>query len=131
MIGYPITYGDELRPEEACKRLTAVSAGLILVIGFSLLLTKAAYAADAKPSPPGTPGTPGTPGPLPAKAPGKAVSPVAPSATPTNQRFVNAIGGMASSVCANAITEGDFWLGVVCGFLVVFSIKMAEGKWLD
>lgn len=85
-------------------------------------MTKAAYAADGKPSPPGTPG------PLPAKAPGTAVSP---SVTPTNQRILNTIGSMASYVCATAINEGDFWLGVACGVLVVCGMKMAEAKWFD
>ena len=49
----------------------------------------------------------------------------APSVPPSNE-IINA--GVASSVCALAITSGSFAMGIVCGCIVVIGILHMQGK---
>lgn len=124
MIGYPITYGDELTPEEAGKRLKELQMGAMFAITCYLLVTQAANAADVPPSLPGKPpvSPPGnSPVPPPGIAPGQAV--VAP-APPPNQSTKDFLGGLASTFCATAITSGSFWMGVMCGLIVIGGMKL-------
>jgi hypothetical protein len=54
VVGYPITYGDDLTQEQANKNFKEVRFGALLVLSFYLVLKQTAHAADGKPSPPGT-----------------------------------------------------------------------------
>jgi hypothetical protein len=126
MVGYPFTYGDELTPEESLKRLKQVGAGAALVITLYFLSTQAAHAldgVDGKPSSPSIPETAKAPTAPPGVKPGKAV--VAPG-SPTNEKATNLLSGLASSICASAVTTGDFWVGVVCGLIVVAGMRMIK-----
>ena len=54
----------------------------------------------------------------------------APSVPPSNE-IINAgagLSGVASSVCALAITSGSFAVGIVCGCIIVIGILHMQGK---
>ena len=89
----------------------------MFVIGFYLLLTQVAHAANGKPSPEGTPET------SPSIKPGKSVIF---SASPTNERTTNMLAGLASSFCSTGITSGDFWIGGICGLVVIAGMRMVK-----
>jgi hypothetical protein len=48
--------------------------------------------------------------------------------SPSNQIINGGLSGVASSVCALAITSGSFAVGVVCGCIVVIGILHMQGK---
>jgi hypothetical protein len=56
------------------------------------------------------------------------VPPVPPSTSvPPSKEIINA-AGVASSVCALAITSGSFAVGIACGCIVVIGILHMQGK---
>lgn len=115
MIGYPITYGDNLTQEQANKSLKEVQIGAMLVISVYLLLNKAANAADGNTSPSGIPQTPNN----------TAVCP----ATPTNTNAGKEIlAGIAATISSTGANTGNFWIGVTCGLVVLAGMRMALNK---
>jgi hypothetical protein len=52
----------------------------------------------------------------------------APSVTPSKEIINASISGIASSVCALALTSGSFAVGVACGCIVVIGILHMQGK---
>jgi hypothetical protein len=52
----------------------------------------------------------------------------APSVPPSNEITNAGLSGVASSVCALAITSGSFAVGIACGCIVVIGILHMQGK---
>lgn len=122
MIGYPVTYGDDLTQEQASKNLKEVQMGAMVVISLYLLSTQVANAAEGTPPPPG-------PSPVPAPVPGP--GPGAPGICPAPQPSPNIIpkellAGLVATFCSTAANTGNFWIGVGCGLLVLTAMKMAR-----
>ena len=51
-----------------------------------------------------------------------------PSVPPSNVIINAGLSGLASSVCALAITSGSFAVGIACGCIVVIGILHMQGK---
>jgi hypothetical protein len=52
----------------------------------------------------------------------------APSVPPSNQIINASLSGVASSMCALAITSGSFAMGIVCGCIIAAGILHIQGK---
>ena len=105
MIGYLITYGDDLTQAQANKRLKEVLVGATIVISLYLLLTQAANAANGK------------------------ILPDAHDILPAAELQTNSIGkrlsaGLTTTVCSTAVNTDSFWIGVTCDLIVVAEMIM-------
>ena len=57
------------------------------------------------------------------------IVPVPTPAVPPSKAIIDAgLSGLASSVCALAITSGSFVVGIACGCIVVIGILKMQGK---
>ena len=65
------------------------------------------------------------PGPDPPPASGKGLTC---SSNKPSKEIIKALGGAAATVCSLAITSGSFFVGPVCGVVVVYGILKTQGK---
>ena len=45
-----------------------------------------------------------------------------------SKEIVKGLSGIASSVCALAVTSGSFAVGIACGVVVVYGVLRAQGQ---
>lgn len=146
MIGYPITYGDNLTPEQANKSLKEVQMAAMLVISVYLLLNQVANAADGNTSPSGIQQTPNNTEVCPAtpantttnittNTPANTTTNITPNITTNTPTNINAgkeiftgITGITAALCSTGAKSGNFWIGVTCGLVVVAGMRMALKK---
>ena len=50
-----------------------------------------------------------------------------PARTPS-QEIISGLSGVATTVCALAVTSGSFMIGAVCGVIIAIGILKAQGK---
>jgi hypothetical protein len=107
----------EAKEKPKSKRKSFI-LGVTTAVGiFGFTLFSPALVAVAKDLPKGNP-----------KPTDIAPAPV-PTLPPSNEIINTSIAGLASSVCALAITSGSFAIGVACGCLVVVGILHLEAKY--
>ncbi len=111
---------EEAKNQPRSKR-KSLFLGFTTVLGiFGVTLLTPVLSAVAKDVPKNTP----KPGP-------SEVCPSPPANQPAltpSKELIKGITGVASSVCALAVTSGSFLVGVACGVVVVYGILKAQGK---
>jgi hypothetical protein len=117
VVGYPITYGDDLTQEEANKNLKEVRFGALLVLSLYLVLKQAAYAADGKPSPPGT-----SPSPDPSQIEIYPYNHTHTHSLSKKQKFFENFLTLFYTTSLT-ITKVNFWIGVFGGLIIIAVIQ--------
>jgi hypothetical protein len=107
----------EAKEKPKSKRESFIVGFTTAVAIFGVTLFGPALSAFAKDLPKGTP-KPTDIAPVPAK----------PLIPPSNEIITGSLSGLASKVCALAITSGSFVVGAFCGIIVVIGILHWEGK---
>lgn len=89
-----------------------MALGFSVAIALNLLKVKAANAVDTAPKPPSNPG---------------GVQPQPSQNLPPNNYLVkNGFAGLAAAFCSTAINSGSFWVGFLCGVVVLAGIGITK-----
>lgn len=143
MIGYPVTYGDNLEEGNVFTSETVITEiseywsneknqinfnkgyklGLLVFSVSSILLTsRAAFASDSGvlPATNGATGGGNCPAQTPVPAPKKSGSL---ATVPTAER--GAFGASALEICGIAMKSGAYWVGFVCAAAILVGVRMA------
>lgn len=106
----------ESKEKPRSKRKSFILGVTTAVAIFGVTLFGPALVAVAKDLPKGNP------------KPTDIVPAPSPSVPPSNEILTTGLTGVASSVCALAITSGSFAMGIVCGCIVAVGILHMQGK---
>lgn len=114
MLGYPYSYGDDLREEQVSASLKEIKRGFLVASSVYSVWAlassaKPAHASDACPNPGTPPDSPGQ---------------IAPAPISESQKGM--LTAAVSSVCGLAAQTGDFWIGVGCFGLVLIAMRIAN-----